>query len=202
MDTRTEWPAAPARVAMKRLVAPLVLVALLVPLLAAPLPTRVAAQDAGRMSGPLSLDPARAAPFDLLDAARRVPPQHQVRIEQRVVVRISPAPSRARTEMLAELPRRPLPTTFAEVEHAGCVPVNDIVGVQPTSDNRLLFFTRQRQVLAAALEPSCVASSFYSGFYVERSSDGRLCVARDELQSRAGAACEVAQFTRLVAVGQ
>ena len=39
--------------------------------------------------------------------------------------------------------------------------------------------------LAATLEPSCVASSFYSGFYVERNADGRLCVSRDQLQSRA-----------------
>ncbi|MCB2067576.1 MAG: hypothetical protein KDE15_13170 [Erythrobacter sp.] len=189
---------------MKRLVALLLLVALLVPLMAAPMPTSVAAQDTGqhRMNGPLSLDPAQGAPFDLLDAARRAPVQNQVRIEQRVVVRISPAPPRARTEMLAELPRRPLPSTFAEVEHADCVPVNDIVGVQPTGDNRLLFFTRQRQILAATLEPSCVASSFYSGFYVERNADGRLCVSRDQLQSRAGAACQVAGFTRLVAVGQ
>ena len=96
---------------MKRLVALLLLVALLVPLMAAPMPTSVAAQDTGqhRMNGPLSLDPAQGAPFDLLDAARRAPVQNQVRIEQRVVVRISPAPPRARTEMLAELPRRPLP---------------------------------------------------------------------------------------------
>ena len=80
--------------------------------------------------------------------------------------------------------------------------MSNIVGVQPTNDNRLLLFTQERQVLAARLERSCVARAFYAGFYVERSEDGQLCVARDLLQSRAGASCEVSEFSRLVAVSQ
>lgn len=125
-----------------------------------------------------------------------------MRIRQRVIVRVSPAPPRARTQMLADLPRRPMRQRYEEVEHDDCVDVNDIVGVQPTTDNRLLFFTQERQVLSARLEQSCTARAFYAGFYVERNDDGRLCVARDLLQSRAGASCEVADFSRLVAVGQ
>ncbi len=117
-------------------------------------------------------------------------------------MRISPAPARARTQILADLPRRPIARSFEEVEHGECVDVNDIVGVQPAADNRLLFFTEGRQVLAATLERSCTARAFYAGFYVERSDDGQLCVSRDLLQSRAGASCEVAEFSRLVAVGE
>ncbi|KLE33584.1 hypothetical protein AAW01_00875 [Aurantiacibacter gangjinensis] len=138
----------------------------------------------------------------MLDDAVRNMQQHQVRIEQRVIIRVSPAPPRARTQMMADLPRRPMPRSFAEVEHGDCVDIDSIMGVQPTRDNRLLMFTRQRQIIAASLEQSCTASAFYAGFYVEQNEDGRLCVARDQLQSRAGAACQVAGFTRLVAASQ
>ena len=102
--------------------------------------------------------------------------------------------------MLAALPRRPIATSFAEVEHGVCVPVAAIAGVQPVEDDRLLLFLRDRRVLSAALERSCSARAFYSGFYIERSEDGQLCVSRDRLQSRSGASCQVDSLHRLVAV--
>ena len=192
---------------MKRLIALVACLALLVPLFVAPMPAMVSAQDMGRFSGPqsalpLGFDRSDASPFDLLDEARRNLERNQVRIQQRVIIRVSPAPSRERAEMLANLPRREMPRSFQEVEHDDCVDISDIMGVQPTRDNRLLFFTNNRQILAASLERSCVASAFYSGFYIEQNEDGRLCVSRDQLQSRAGAACEVSSFTRLVAASQ
>ncbi len=192
---------------MKRIAALLALVALFVPLVAVQLPSRLAAQDVGALSGPqsslpLGFGPSQTSPTTLLDEAYRPPVQNQVRIQQRVIVRVSPAPPRARTQMLADLPRRPMRQSYEEVDHADCVQVSDIVGVQPANDDRLLIFTRQRQVLAATLEDSCSARAFYAGFYVERSEDGSLCVSRDLLQSRAGASCAVADFSRLVAVGQ
>lgn len=192
---------------MKRFFALLAFVALLAPVLAAQVPMRVAAQDSGGLIGaqtslPLGFGPSQTSPTNLLDEAHRRLEQNQVRIRQRVIVRVSPAPPRARTQMMADLPRRPMRQDFEEVDHGDCVEVNDIVGVQPTNDNRLLMFTRQRQVLAVTLGETCTARAFYAGFYVERSEDGRLCVARDLLQSRAGASCEVADFSRLVAVSQ
>lgn len=192
---------------MKRITAILALVALLVPLFAAQVPVRVAAQDTIGFTGPQSALPLgfgrlQSTPGTLLDQAHRAPEQNQVRIRQRVIVRISPAPARQRKQILSELPRRSIQRSFEEVEHGECVEVSGIVGVQPGPDNRLLFFTEGRQVLAARLERSCLARAFYAGFYVERSDDGQLCVARDLLQSRAGASCEVAEFTRLVAMGE
>ncbi len=102
--------------------------------------------------------------------------------------------------MLSDLPRRPMRTRYQEVEHGNCVDAEDIIGVQPTNDNRLLFFTQRDMILAAALEDGCSARAFYAGFFIDRSEDGRLCVARDRLQSRAGASCVVDEFTRLVAI--
>ncbi|OJU59316.1 MAG: hypothetical protein BGO08_05815 [Altererythrobacter sp. 66-12] len=125
----------------------------------------------------------------------------QVRIEERVVIRIAPS-NPARTEQaLSAIPRRtPGQTTFREQKLDGCIPVAAIAAVQPAEQNRLLLFMRDRQVLSAALERACNSDDFYSGFYIERQPDGQLCSNRDQLQSRAGASCRVAQINRLVAV--
>lgn len=190
---------------------PLLLLALLVaPLLAVWLAVKVEAQDAnptrpGQVNGPQSVpltgsNPGQVPPFNTLDTAREVPAQHQVRIRGRVVIRVTPGPRDARSEMLADLPRRPLRTSYAEEEFGDCIRANSVIGVQPSNDGRLLFFTNQSQILAARLENGCNVRAFYAGFYAERSSDGQLCINRDRLQSRAGASCQVAEFTRLVAV--
>lgn len=160
------------------------------------------AHAAPKQSSPalgLRADEAVAA-LRVLEDAHRPPPQNQVRIESRVVIRISPSPEAQRDQLLAALPRRQLRTTYAEVDHGECVAIAQIVGVEPAADDRLLLFLRDRRVLAAELERSCSARSFYSGFYIERSEDGQLCVERDRLQSRSGASCEVEDIQRLVAV--
>ncbi|RJY08844.1 hypothetical protein [Aurantiacibacter aquimixticola] len=186
---------------MKRFLAIAASIALALPIAA----TQLGAQDAspdtpGRTDVPvLGFDPRSSQPFDTIGRVRQSVPQHQVRIERRVVIRIGPAASRARTDMLAQLPRRPMPTRFAEEDHGDCVDASSIVGVQPSGDNRLLFFTSDRQILAASLEDQCLARAFYAGFYIERSDDGRLCANRENLRSRAGASCQVENFSRLVA---
>ncbi len=184
---------------MKRIIALLAPVALIAPLLAG-------AQDAvpvrpGQSYTPvLGFDPDSAPPFDMLERARGPQSQHQVRIESRVVIRVSPASSVRRSEMLAELPRRPMNTRFEEIDYGNCVDAESILGVQPTNDNRLLFFTDNSMILAARLEDGCSARAYYAGFFVERNEDERLCVSRDRLQSRAGGSCQIADFSRLVAV--
>lgn len=123
----------------------------------------------------------------------------QVRIEERVIIRI--APSRpASGERMALVPAGDR-ASFREEKLDGCIPVTAIAGVQPApAQNRLLLFMRDRRVLSAALERACRPEDFYAGFYVERSKDGQLCSHREKLQSRAGASCRVAQLNRLVVV--
>jgi hypothetical protein len=60
---------------------------------------------------------------------------------------------------------------------------------------------RDRRIVQARLERACRARDFYSGFYLARSSDGKLCVDRDTLQSRSGANCKLTRFRQLVEVG-
>lgn len=139
-------------------------------------------------------------PFSVLERSILPQRQWQVRIEQRVIIRIAPSPPATREQMLARLPRRRMETRFEEVEFDRCVPVQSIAGVAPVQQNRLLLFMRDRRVLSAALDRACDAQAFYSGFYVERSEDGMLCTGRDMLQSRAGTSCGVTQLNRLVAM--
>jgi len=149
---------------------------------------------------PLGLQPPLPEPLRVLEQARRTPEQAQVRIEQRVIIRITPGPPQARDRLLSDLPRRPMPQRFQEEKIKDCVPVGAIVGVQPANENRLLLFMRDQRILTAALEKACNAHDFYSGFYIERSEDGKLCTGRDHLQSRAGSRCKVEQFNRLIAI--
>ena len=134
----------------------------------------------------------------VLDNASRPESWGQVRIEERVIIRISPSSPEVRQRLQELSPRRASANAWREVSHDGCVRVGNIVGVQPTSDNRLLLFMQNRNVLAASLERGCDARAFYSGFYLERNDDGRLCVDRDRLQSRAGASCSLDTMRRLV----
>ncbi|OGS56750.1 MAG: hypothetical protein A3J40_07045 [Erythrobacter sp. RIFCSPHIGHO2_12_FULL_63_10] len=132
------------------------------------------------------------------ETAIPVPVQHQVRIEQRVVLRISPRSASARQNLLAELPRQLPVQEYEERKIGKCLPVKSIVAVQTGSGNQLLLFTRDQRIISARLEKACRARDFYSGFYVEQNKDGMLCVERDKLQSRAGANCEISRIRQLV----
>ncbi|MEM6266625.1 MAG: hypothetical protein AAF707_03805 [Pseudomonadota bacterium] len=124
----------------------------------------------------------------------------QVRIEKRVIVRISPQRGPAPQSLLGQLPRQALTARYEERKMDKCLPVEGIAGVQTGSGNRLLLFLRDQRIITLNLEKACRARDFYSGFYVERSDDGNLCVRRDQLHSRSGAKCEVERMRQLVAV--
>lgn len=186
------------------LLAPFVL---LLPAAAVERPDVAAADGAARATPeperPASMGPDNRAAERLrvLDEARHPPEAAQVRIEQRVIIRISPGSAAARERLLAGLPRASTSTTrFQEQKLDGCIPIDAIAGVEPAQQNRLLLFMRDRRVLTAALERACNSEDYYSGFYVERNEDGQICAKRDKLQSRAGSSCKVAQLNRLVAV--
>ncbi len=130
----------------------------------------------------------------------RPPTQAQVRIERRVIVRISPQTQSERHDVLDDLPREEMVSRFREQNLGKCIPLGRIAGVQVYRDSRLLLFMRDRRVISAALEKSCSPRDFYSGFYVEPNDDGMICIGRDKLQSRIGAKCELSKLARLVQV--
>ena len=141
----------------------------------------------------------RAVWREIADAFRSVPAE-QVRIEQRTIIRITPlGPTR---EMLADLPRAPLAPRFRERKVGKCVPVAGIAGVQIGGDDRLMLFMRDQRMIGVSLARACRARDFYSGFYLERNGDGRLCVDRDMIHSRSGASCSLSRLRQLVAIDE
>jgi hypothetical protein len=127
------------------------------------------------------------------------PRVNQVRIEQRVTIRIAPRDPAVRPSILAAMDAAAAPGKLSERKVGKCVPVSGIAAVQPDAGGRLLLFMRDQRLISASLEKACSARDFYKGFYLERSGDGLLCVERDKLHSRAGASCEVSKMRQLVA---
>ena len=156
--------------------------------------------EPGGQSLPGGFEGTVDARIRVLERAAEPEKAQQVRIERRVVIRISPSRDTTSARLMAELPRRSMTTRYQEADHADCLPLDQVMSVQPMGDDRLLLVTQDRRLLSAALDRSCSAQAFYAGFYVERNDDGRLCVNRDELQSRAGDTCRISSLTRLVAV--
>ena len=123
-------------------------------------------------------------------------PWRQVRIMQRFSIRISPGvPMPEQT--LFELEQEEMATRIEDRRIGKCVAVGNIAAVQSAHGNRLLLFLRDQRIVSASLEKACRSSEFYSGFYMQNSGDGQLCVDRDVLQSRSGASCKVKRWREL-----
>ena len=164
----------------------------------APLALAVAAPQAGEADPTPPVAEADGSIWQAIAAAFSAPSVEQVRIEQRVVVRVSPRlPAR---ELLAALPQAPRASRLKERKVGKCLAMGGIAGVQiDRVDDRLLLFMRDQRLMSVNLEKACAARDFYSGFYVERSGDGKLCVDRDMLHARTGATCSVSKLRQLVA---
>ena len=148
-----------------------------------------------------AFDPSESAIFQLIAQSFKEQTENQVRIEQRMTIRIAPRPRPVQPSMLMDLPSRPLPPRLVERDIGRCLPISGIAGVQVSNDNRLILFMRDRRVVSAALERACSARDYYSGFYVERNSDGQICIRRDSLLSRSGANCKLSHMRQLVEAG-
>ena len=122
----------------------------------------------------------------------------QVRIEQRMVVRISPHAASNRQELAAQAFEREIASRYQERRIGKCIPLEAIAGVQTGGGNRIVLFLRDDRMISVSLAKSCRSRDFYSGFYVERNQDGRLCIERDLLQARTGAKCEIERLRQLI----
>lgn len=124
----------------------------------------------------------------------------QVRIEQRMTIRVTPQASRPSSpEMFFGTPGEDFESHFSERKMGKCLPISGIAGVQPNGSNHLLLFMRDQRIVSAELERACRARDFYLGFYLSRSTDGQLCVDRDTLLSRSGMNCKLTRIRQLIA---
>lgn len=141
---------------------------------------------------------------DAARAMREAEPAQQVRIEQRVIIRVAPGIVRGPTVdprhgLFSPFPSEARPPRLVERRTAQCLPVNAIAGVQPDG-SRLLLFLRDQRILSATLEKGCRARDYYSGFLVERTGDGMLCAGRDKLLARTGANCGMGKLSQMIVV--
>jgi hypothetical protein len=123
---------------------------------------------------------------------------NQVRIEQRMTIRINPRPAPVTPDMFAGIPTRSIGPRFTERKMGKCLRVSRIAGVQTSGRQRLILFMRDQRIVSAELERACSARDFYSGFYLSRSDDGKMCVDRDTLLSRSGANCKITRLRQLI----
>lgn len=159
------------------------------------LPEETGASASGASASGAHADPALG--WMIVESLVSTPTQNQVRIEQRVTIRISPLTSSPRQSLMPEAPRVSL-NDLEERDAGKCLALRGIRGVQSASSNRLLLYMRDRKVMSLRLKKNCRAQDFYSGFYIEPRGDGLLCVDRDTLRSRTGANCELTEINRLV----
>ena len=124
----------------------------------------------------------------------------QVRIQQTFSIRITPGPPIAPPSLTVDMVPDERGARLDERPMGRCLPVAAIAGVQSAEGNRLLLFLRDTRVVSALLEKSCRATDYYSGFYVERSPDGQICIGRDKLHARSGANCKIRDLKALVEV--
>lgn len=179
--------------------------ALLLPGVAAEKDASVApVADLTAPSGPISrADADGADDFSAIADSFRPRTAQQVRIEQRVTIRISPraAPMPMMPSAMADLegggrgePR------FVERKIGKCLALNGIAGVQAGPRNKLMLMLRDGRVVSATLDKACQGRDYYSGFLVAKNADGMLCTGRDELLSRSGSNCKVSGFRQIVEV--
>ena len=123
----------------------------------------------------------------------------QVHIEQRMIIRIAPrAMMPVPRDMFAAFPQPAARSRLVERKIGKCLAAADILGVEASGPSSLLLFMRDRRMINAELDRSCRSLTFYSGFYLSRSTDGKVCVDRDTLLSRSGSACKLSRIRQLV----
>lgn len=119
----------------------------------------------------------------------------QVRIRQEITIRVSPR--RNTREMVADW-RTVVPRKMEQREIGKCIPARSIVAVQTVSSRDLVLYLSDNRMIRAQLRKSCSARDFYLGFQIEPNKDGDLCVGRDVLRTRNGAACKLGAIRQLV----
>lgn len=131
--------------------------------------------------------------------AANAPEAWQMRIEQRMTIRITPrSAAPVPPNMFLAMPGDEGDPQFVERKIGKCLSASSIAGVTPNGGRNLLFYMRDRRVVTAELERTCRARDFYSGFLLSRSPDGKLCVDRDTLLSRSGMNCKLTRIRQLV----
>jgi hypothetical protein len=121
---------------------------------------------------------------------------YQVRVDQRVIVRLPSQPSPAAAS--AQKNNSAAVVRYKEQKIGKCLWIDKLAGSRIGTKESLELLTRDGVLIRAYLGDGCLAREFYAGAYMERPYDGKLCVDRDLLHARTGAKCEVDRFRLLI----
>ncbi len=172
-----------------------------VPPVAAPAPykTELPKTELVNDAAPMSR-PASGLELPVAAEGYRAPDAEQVRIEQRITIRVSPRPlpMPVMRNMIVEEDDASGGPRFIERKIGRCLPLSVVAGVQPGPDNKLVLLLRDNRLISASLDKNCNSRDFYSGFLVERNSDGMICIGRDSLLSRSGVSCRIHGLRQLI----
>ena len=140
--------------------------------------------------------PPPEAPWSILmDQPWNETEADQVRIDQRVIIRIPRYQPGGKGRFTIDDSNK----RWKEEKIGSCVAMNKIAAVRRAGSHTLDLVTVDRHIVRAYLSDDCEASEFYSGFYMEKAKDGKICQGRDPLHSRTGESCKVSKFRLLVA---
>jgi hypothetical protein len=123
----------------------------------------------------------------------------QVRVEQRVIIRVPRGRSSAVSSMTTgNLTSKPI--RYDEKKIGKCVVMDRFIAARPGTGSKqnLELVTRDGTLIRAYLGDGCLSREFYAGAYMERPQDGKLCAERDLMHARTGAKCEIDKFRLLV----
>ncbi len=120
----------------------------------------------------------------------------QVRVEQRVIVRIPRQRSTPASTGPSTTSSKPI--KYKEKKAGKCLNMDRLIASRPGPKESLELATRDGTIVRAYLGDGCLAREFYAGAYIERPADGKLCVDRDLVHARTGAKCEIDKFRLLV----
>jgi hypothetical protein len=119
----------------------------------------------------------------------------QFTFHQHIIIRVPvmPAPPPPPQPMPAAPPPR-------WVEHGApkCLPLDHVTGAAVTGADSVDLMMDDGQRMRAVLDQDCPALDFYSGFYLTRNQDGKVCAQRDQIHARSGATCPIQKFRKLV----
>jgi hypothetical protein len=121
---------------------------------------------------------------------------YQVRIDQRVIVRLPSPPATANANGLKK--SSAVPVRYKEQKIGKCLWIDKLAGSRVGTKQSLELLTKDGVLIRAYLGDGCLAREFYAGAYMERPYDGKLCVERDLLHARTGAKCEIDRFRLLI----
>jgi hypothetical protein len=120
----------------------------------------------------------------------------QFTFHQRIIIRVPVMPvSPPPPPVMPDAP----PPRWVEHGAPKCLALGHLTGAAVTGTASVDFMMDDGQRMRAVLDEDCPSLDFYSGFYLMRNDDGKVCAQRDRIHARSGAACPIQKFRKLVA---